>query len=28
MKTIITIPKEKTNQWKIETLSSAETGKL
>lgn len=28
MKTIINIPKQKTNQWKIQTLSSAETGKL
>lgn len=28
MKTVITIPKHKDNQWKIETISSAETGKL
>lgn len=28
MKTIITITKKKANEWKVETLSSAETGKL
>jgi hypothetical protein len=28
MKTIITIPKVKQNQWKVETFSSAEIGKL
>lgn len=28
MKTVLTIDKNKKNQWKIQTFSSAETGKL
>lgn len=28
MKTLITIPKKKDNQWKVETLSAAESGKF